>query len=134
MTVVDASVWVSALIPQDLYHEASVAWLRDRATEDEALIIPALALAEVAGAAARRTGAPELGWSAAAALKSVPGSRIVGLDVDLGTEAARIAADRQLRGADAVYVAVAHVLNVPLLTWDLEMQTRAAGLVQVMHP
>ncbi len=134
MTVVDATVWVSAIIPQDIHHEASAAWLRDQAAEDATLIVPALALAEVAGAVARRTGAPELGRRAAEELKSVPGSRIVGLDVDIGTEAARIAASRQLRGADAVYVAVARALNVPLVTWDQEVQDRASGLVHAVHP
>lgn len=132
--VVDASVWVSALVPQDVHHATSGRWLSDRLAAGETLIIPILALAEVAGAIARRTGAPELGQQAADQIARVPGSRLVALDLDLGTEAARIAASRQLRGADAIYVATARLLNATLVTWDEELLSRAAGLVQVVHP
>jgi predicted nucleic acid-binding protein len=48
--------------------------------------------------------------------------------------AARCALDLRLRGADAVYVAVAHSLQVPLITWDREQLTRAAGRIAVRTP
>jgi len=59
--VVDASVWVSRLVPQDVHHFASRRYLEERAAAGDPLVAPALLLAEVAGAIARRTGAPELG-------------------------------------------------------------------------
>gem|GEM_PF-3592889 len=55
-------------------------------------------LAEVAGAIARRTGAPELGRRALEGLLRFPGLRLVTVDRHLGQEMARLAADLQLRG------------------------------------
>ena len=60
--------------------------------------------------------------------------RLVPLDSRLGRSAAQLAAEIVLRGADAVYVATAHHLNVPLVTWDREQQARADRLVAVQSP
>ena len=132
--IVDASVWVSALVAQDAGHSASLQWLRERMAAGGALIVPALALAEVAGAIARRTGSSSLGRQATQEIRQALGLQVVSLDAELGAAAAVVAADLHLRGADAVYVAVAHTLNVPLITWEQELRTRAAGLVEVLHP
>jgi predicted nucleic acid-binding protein len=132
--VVDASIWVSGLVVQDVNHQASRRWLNQSLATTDPPIIPTLALAEVAGAIARRTGVPHLGQQAAEEILHAPGLRLVALDAALGTEAARLAATYQLRGADAVYVAVAHLLNVPLVTLDNEMPARAGGLIQIVQP
>jgi predicted nucleic acid-binding protein len=133
--VVDASLWVSQLVPGDAHHRAARRWL------DAALaaggwtpVVPALALPEVAGAVARRTGVPALGEEALAALRAVPGLRVVALDISLGEEAGRVAARLGLRGADAVYVAVAHALGVPLVTLDDELEARAGRFIRVERP
>ncbi len=132
--VLDASVWVSVLLPQDAHHQASRRWLRRQTGRRQPVIVPTLALAEVAGAVTRRTGAPDLGRRSAEALLRVPGLRLMVLDADLGREAAAIAAAQQLRGGDAVYVATARRLNVSLITWDQELQTRAGALIKITHP
>jgi predicted nucleic acid-binding protein len=54
-------------------------------------------------------------------------------DVLAGT-AARFATQLRLRGADAVYIAAAARLRLPLVTWDLEQRDRAARLVEVLIP
>ena len=53
---VDASVWVSGLVSEDTHHKATNAWLSQRLAGGDTLVIPSLALAEVAGAISRRTG------------------------------------------------------------------------------
>jgi predicted nucleic acid-binding protein len=132
MTVVDASVWVSVLSEGELDHEVSRVWL---ALESKTgVTIPTLALAEAAGAVARRTGSPADGQVAYATLLATPGLRIMTVDADVGREAAEIAASHRLRGADAVYVAVARLLALPLATLDREMQERAAPLVKIVIP
>ena len=50
MMVVDASVWVSRLVPQDAHHATSRQWLERQLMEGALLIAPVLVLAEVAGA------------------------------------------------------------------------------------
>ena len=64
VTVVDASVWVSRLVPQDVHHAASRRWLEEQAAGGDLLISPTLLLAEVAGALSRRMGQSELAHQA----------------------------------------------------------------------
>jgi predicted nucleic acid-binding protein len=133
--VVDASLWVSQLVPSDAHHPTARRWL-DAALAAGAWtpVVPALALPEVAGAVARHTGVPALGEEALTALRAVPGLRVVALDASLGEEAGRVAARLGLRGADAVYVAVAHALDVPLVTLDDELEARAGRFIRVLRP
>jgi predicted nucleic acid-binding protein len=132
--VVDASVWVSRLVPQDVHHLVSRRWLERHVAGGGLLVAPVLLLAEVAGAISRRTREPRLANQAVESLLRVPDLRLVSVDPRLGREAARLAADLHLRGADAMYVALAHHLNVPLVTWDREQRDRAASLIMVHTP
>ncbi|MBI2322140.1 MAG: type II toxin-antitoxin system VapC family toxin [Chloroflexi bacterium] len=134
MIVVDASVLVSVLVPQYARHATSRRWLEGVASRGERLVAPALALAEIAGAIARRTGNPALAHRAVHHLLRVPGMRLVPVDRALGLRAAGLAADLRLRGADALYVAVAQRLGVPLATWDAEQLDRAEGTTVVRTP
>ena len=84
------------------------------------IVAPALALAEVAGAISRRTGHSSLGTGATASLQRLPSMRLIPVDVELAQLGAELAAGLHLRGADALYVALAHRLGVPLVTWDRE--------------
>ena len=134
MTVVDASVWVSRLVPQGVHHAASRRWLEEQAAMGDLVIYPTLLLAEVAGAVSRRTGHAELAHQAVQLLLRLTQLRLVPLDSRLGRSAAQWAAEIGLRGADAVYVATAHHLNVPLVTLDREQRARAGRLVEVQFP
>lgn len=134
MSVVDASVWVSRLLPQDVHHSASMSWLKQQTAQAERLVVPVLALVEVSGAIAHRTGKPELAHRAIRQLLRIPTLHIVATDYQLGMAATRVAADLQLRGADAVYVALAHELAVPLVSWDKEQRERARQLITVLSP
>jgi predicted nucleic acid-binding protein len=134
VTVVDASVWVSRLVPHDVHHAVSRRWLEEQAAEGDVLISPTLLLAEVAGALSRRTGQSELAHQAVQTLLPLTELRLVPLDSRLGRSAARLAGKMGLRGADAVYVATAHHLNVPLVTLDREQRARAGRLVEVRSP
>ena len=134
MIVVDASVWVSHLLAQDVNHAPSRRWLAGVVNEGEAIAVPGLLLAEVAGAVARRTADPQLGHRAAEHVSATPGLRLVPGEPQLALAAAELAADLQLRGPDAVYVAVAQRLNIPLVTWDREQLARTAGVIAAYTP
>lgn len=131
MTVVDASVWVSSLVPADRHHAFSRDWLEHQDRSGRFVIGPALLLPELAAAISRRTGRPRFAHEAVRRLLRIAALRLVALDYELATEAARLAADLRLRGADSVYVAVAHRLHLPLLTLDAEQRDRAARVVDV---
>ena len=132
--VLDASVVVSRLVPPDVHHAASRRWLTQHITDGGLLIAPTLLLAEVARAIARRTGTPRLASRAVAAVLRLPGLRFVPVDEGLARAAASLAGQFRIRGADAIYIAVAAALRVPLVTWDREQRERAAPIVDVFVP
>ncbi|MDP2795327.1 MAG: type II toxin-antitoxin system VapC family toxin [Sulfurisoma sp.] len=98
------------------------------------LVIPVLAWPEVAGAIARRTGAAEDGHDAVDIIRALRWIESIPMDPSLAHEAAKIAGSRRLRGADAVYVALAVTRRMPLLTLDAEMLERARGVAEVFTP
>ena len=134
MIVTDASVWVSRFLTGDAFHVASNLWLKQQITAGLPLLAPANLLAEVAGAVARRSGSSQLGYQAAQQVLRVPTLQLVSIGVDLGDFAAAVASTYRLRGADALYVAVARRLQVPLVSWDQEQVTRIKGFVEAYTP
>ncbi len=132
--VVDASVWVSRLVPQDVHYETSRRWLEDFTGHGGSILGPALVLPEIAGAISRRTGAPKLAHQAVKHLQRLRALRLVAVDRRLGQEASRLAADLGLRGADATYAAIAEQLKIPLLTWDNEHFDKAGKRIDVRTP
>jgi len=90
-----------------------------------------LLLSEVGGAIARQTRSPETAVQALKLIESLPGLRLVPVDHRLGRASADLAARLRLRGADAVYVAVAAHLKIPLVTLDAEQKGRAQELIEV---
>jgi predicted nucleic acid-binding protein len=128
--VLDASVWVARLVPQDEFHQAVKEWMAYQRQEDGQFVSPSLLLAEVAGAISRRTNA-SFGRRALHQLSILPGLRIVEMKNALMQTAADLAANLGLRGADSVYVAVAKQLDIPLLTLDIEQKERASTEIEI---
>lgn len=134
MTVTDASLWVSRFLPDDAFHATSRAWLKNNVAAGRLLFAPTNLLAEVAGAVARRTGRTQLGYAIAQRIQEVPTLQLVAIGVELGDFAAEVASNYRLRGGDALYVAVAHQLSVPLVSWDRDQVTRVGGFVKAYLP
>ena len=133
MYVVDASVWVSRFLPADIHHGPSYRWMSAQVAQGEPLAAPLLVLAEVAGAMVRRTRSSELGAQAVFLMQQLPNARLVPIDTELAQLGARLAAELRLRGADALYVALARRLGAPLVTWDQEQRERGGQLVTVLN-
>jgi predicted nucleic acid-binding protein len=129
--VVDASIWVSRLVPQDEHHERCQKWLLSQRAAGVTLVSPSLLLPEVAGAIARRTGDAALADRAVQNLQALPGLRLIEMNQTVIQVAAQLAASCGMRGADSVYAAVAIHLNIPLATLDLDQRTKAAKAVQI---
>lgn len=130
--VVDASVWVARLVPQDAFHVVVAGWLEAQRFANVMLVSPALLLAEVAGAIARRTANNQLAQQAVDRLQDLPGLRLVSMDDILVHDAARLAAELGLRGADSLYVALALRLKLPLVTLDMDQKERAANRIAIV--
>ena len=131
--VLDASVWVSAVIPDDVHHETTRPWL-SRVSSTDTLVTPTLGLLETAGAVARRTGSSALARRVVNAIERLPNVVVVIPDAELWTLAVEAASGRGLRGADALYVALAHALGMPLATWDDDQRRRARRYIKTVTP
>lgn len=125
---------MSRLLAEDANHTSSRRWLERHLTAGGQVVAPILLLAEVGGAPARRSDDPAVGQRGVRDIVQLPGVRLVNLRQQLGARAAQLATDLRLRGADAVYVAVAESLNLPLITWDREQLARAVGRIAVRTP
>lgn len=132
--VFDANVWISRVSPEEVHHLVSRRWIRGQVTAGTDFTVPNLLLAEVAGGIARRTGNAREGRDAVRMLLRTPRLTVVLLDAALGDRAAELAAQLRLRGYDAVYVAVAEAMGMPLVTWDQEVLARASAVIPVLQP
>jgi len=98
------------------------------------LVAPSLLLVEVAGAIRRIGGNPETGRRAIAEILGLPGLDIVDLDGARARRAAEVAADAGLRGADAVYLALAAERGDKLISLDRQQRERGRSVADVREP
>jgi predicted nucleic acid-binding protein len=134
MYTVDASVWVNSFDQQEAGHEISRQFLTLLGQQTIAVTVPGLALAEVAGAISRTRKAPAQAQAFAMAMSNLPNLTLISLDTTLSEHALRLAAQHGLRGADAVYAAVAIETGYPLVSLDNEHLTRLRGVIDVKTP
>jgi len=132
--VIDASVWVAAFLAHDAHHRDAAVLLRRLVEEGITVTTPLLALSEVAGAIARQTDDSKLAEKIAVFLHAQAWIQFVPLTDDLATAAATSAAQQRLRGADAVYVALAAQRTLTLVTLDREMLERTKESVTSVTP
>ncbi len=135
MTItIDASIFVSAARPEEEHRAESQRFLDQFLLTEEVVFCPALILAECAAAIARRTADADLARGIIARIERFGNLQLVELTVERARQAALIAAIHRLRGADAIYVAVAAEFGATLITWDAEMLARGAAAVTVQTP
>lgn len=134
MLTIDASVWVNADSPHEPASAASRAFLDRIAAAQTRIIVPTLLRVEVAGAISRvRKDAP-LALEYSERLSALPFVRWIALDDSMAARAAALAAAHGLRGADAVYAAVALAHDCELISLDHEHLTRLATVLRVRTP
>ena len=134
MYTIDASVHLSALNPAETHSAASRAFLEFAQQQEVPLFCPTLLLVEVAAAVARVFGDPERAVALARALRGLSNQTLVPLDDALADRAARLAAMARLRGADAVYAAVAQHYSTTLVTLDRQQLDRLPPDVNTARP
>lgn len=98
------------------------------------LVEPLLVLPEVAGAFSRFFHDPMRGRVYADLLRDLPHTTYVPIDAALAQAAAELAADQFLRGADAVYAAVALRYGTTLVSLDNEHHRYLSGVIAVQTP
>ena len=138
---IDASVHLNALNPHEdgsAESQLLIAAIHRVPTEEGELphevVVPMLLLVEIAASTARVFDDGERGVGAADAVRQLPYQTWVALDETLTTEAAQLGADYRLRGADAVYGAVARRYDSTLVTLDRQQLDRLGSILRVCTP
>ena len=134
MFTVDASVHLNALNPAEEGSSESQALLERLHRGRWPVHSPTLLLVEIAGAFARAQDETERAVALSRAVHGLPGQIWVPLDEVLGEQAAVLAAERRLRGADAVYASVARRQGTTLITRDREQRERLPPIVTTVTP
>src|SRR5574341_328037 len=105
--VIDACVFVAASRPAEKHYAESIRFLEQIQQQQINLICPSLVLAECAATIARATGDPALAETFVNLIQGLRGLSLVPITESLARQAATIAAQHRLRGADSIYVATA---------------------------
>lgn len=131
---IDASVFVNAFNAHERGHAESLALLTRLHEQASPVILPTLAVVEMASAVARATGQEGLATEYAGAVAALPEVSLIPLTPAVARDAARLAAAHRLRGADAVYAAIARRYATTLVTRDEQQRDRASAAVACVTP
>jgi len=130
----EREVWVNGFDQREAGHATSRQLLEVLRTRALPIIVPNLVLAGVAGAISRTRNDPVRAEAFATTLGRLPNVTVVALDEALGYQARALAAQYGLRGADAVYAAVAQQAGCTLISLNHEHLTRLGSIVIVRTP
>ena len=131
---VDASVWINAFRPGEEGSRECLAFLEKIRQSREPMISPTLLLPELAAVLARGGEKSENVLRFVESVKSLPHQVWVSLDETTAQVAVELAEQCKLRGADAVYGAVALRFGSVLVTRDREQLERLKGVISVNFP
>jgi len=134
MLTVDANVFVSASSTADVFHADSDLFLSRVRRSGLQVFCPVLLLPETASGIIRPTGDIIAAQMTVISVETFPRMSLVAMTEQRAQAAAQIVLTCRLRGADAVYVAVAQEFGTTLITWDAEMLTRGTRAVPVLTP
>lgn len=134
MIVIDASVWLSAIVETDIHHRETLPW-RDRTLRSKTTIaVPAHFPAEVAGVLSRTGARQDFIASTLEFIALETTFTIYPVSVGFGLSCAELASSAAVRGSDALYLTLARLLDVPMLTWDRQQRVRGALFCRTMTP
>lgn len=131
---IDASVFVAACRPQEGGFAASGELLHLVRETNTPLIEPAILPVEIAAALARSGENPEWAKEYANSTMNLPYLTILSVDEHMARRALAMAAERRLRGSDALYAATAIQYGAVLITLDTDQLKRAPASAHACKP
>jgi predicted nucleic acid-binding protein len=131
---IDASVFISRLRLDDVAHFESRAFLEALPGRPLITILPTLVQPEITGAMRRHTGDTQIARRALDVLDPLPNLNLAPVDRQLARDAAELAAESGVKGADAVYIATARLFDTTLVTLDAQQRDRAPSTVRALGP
>jgi predicted nucleic acid-binding protein len=131
---IDASVFVNAFNPHEKGHAASLQLLADLQQGSDPIIVPTLCLPEIASAVSRASGDAAGALQYVSATMALPHLTLVTLTTAMARQAAELAVQHRLRGADAVYLATARRYGTTLVSRDDEQLARGSAVTACRTP
>ena len=128
---IDTSVWVSAFLIGEPFHERSKAFLAEVIRSGQEVVIPTTVYLEVVMAIGRRERKAEAQDQIAEYLLAMPDAQFVEIHYSRMLAIVRETSKLGLRGMDAILVGVAKEFDAELVTLDAELAERARVLVNV---
>jgi predicted nucleic acid-binding protein len=125
---------VNAFNPHEEGHAESLAILAAIQQGGDPVIVPTLLLPEIASAVARASNDDAGALQYANATAALPHLTLVSLTPTTARQAAELAANHRVRGADAVYLAVARRYGTTLVSRDEEQRSRGSAVVICQTP
>ena len=127
-------MFVNAFNAHERGHGESLQILATIQQRGDPVIVPNLLVAEIASAVARLTDDRAGALQYASATAALPNLTLVALTAALGRQAAELAAAHRLRGADAVYLAVARRFATSLISRDEKELRRGSRVAACLTP
>jgi predicted nucleic acid-binding protein len=134
MAVIDASVYIALIHAHEPDHARSWTWFERAVGSGEPIRAPVILLVEVAAAVSRGVGDRPLARQVVRQLARFRTVELVPVGLPLAERAASIAVDHQIRGCDAVYVALAEQLGDCLVTLDEQQLEGGAAAAATRRP
>jgi predicted nucleic acid-binding protein len=131
---IDTSVFVSRLRETDASHEVSRRFLQALADKPVIVILPTLVSPEIAGAVRRFTGDTASARDSLRILDLLPNLTMITVDDRVADEATSIAVASGMKGADAVFAAVANLFDAVLVSLDVSQRERCPGSTRALTP
>lgn len=134
MFCVDASVLTSAFIETEPHSQRSKEFLSKARDGDIKIFLPEIAVVEVTSGIFRATKREDLALKFLGAVRAASNFNFVAVDQRLANRASGVVTITELRGADAIYVALAMAYGITLITLDRDQLRKAKKLIQVKEP
>lgn len=125
---------MNAFNPHEEGHAASLQLLVTIQERGDPVMVPTLLVPEIASAVARASGDSAGALQYADATAALPHFTLVTLTAAMARQAAELAATHRLRGADAVYLAVARRYGTTLVSRDDEQRARGTAVAPYRTP
>lgn len=133
MIVIDASVIVAAYFEKEKFNKAAKNFFNKFTAKQETALIPEIALVEIASAIARGAKNPNYAINFCEELRKFPNFLYIPIDESLSKLAVQIAGKFYLRGADAIYTALAYKYQAGLATLDLEQKEKSSKIIKIIE-
>ena len=124
--IVDASVLIAAARPREEGHSPARSLLHRCFDDGAQLMEPAIVVPEVLGALSRTGSPPRVARQIVAGYRRRSGFTPLPFDIHQAESAGDIASLQRVKGSDAIYLALARELALPLVTLDREQRERRA--------